>query len=72
MTENLAFNVETAWNHIRTQLNTDGISTREAFESLIETYVDERVNRGELDPDQNIDHIVESLKAKWDEWSEQL
>ena len=72
MTEFLSFNLNVAYAAIKNAAEAEPVTTKEAWDSYVEEYVNERVNWGELDPDQDTEQIIADLKAKWADYKENL
>jgi len=72
MTEFLTFNLNTAYNEIKEQAEREGITSNEAWDSLVENYINEKVGIGELDSDQDTQGMIDDLKGRFEVYKENI
>lgn len=72
MTEFLSFDLQQAYNEIKERAEAAGITDKEAWDSMVEDYINERLGVGELDKDEDTNAMIEDLKAKWPAYHENL
>lgn len=72
MTELLNFNLDDAYAEIKQQAQLQPITEKQAYNDFVEEYINEKVNLGELDSDQDIAAIISRLKDKWEDYHDNL
>ena len=72
MTTFLNFDQNQAYIEIKQNAENQGVSTQEEWDSLVEDYVLEKVDIGELDSDQDLEQLKQNLKLKFSNYKEQL
>ena len=70
--ENLEFNLAGALQEVRGRAEAEGALTQEEWNDIVDTYLDEKLSGGELDEDQDLAQIRESLYAKFDDFEDNL
>ncbi|MFH1171194.1 MAG: hypothetical protein V1778_01470 [bacterium] len=65
--ENLEFNLEEAFNEIRSRMKAEGAASREEYVDLIDEVLEEKREEGLLDDDFNFKEAHEALEARWNE-----
>jgi hypothetical protein len=72
MTENLSFDFNTAYNEIKERAEAEGVASKAGYDSIVEDYINEILGYGELDKDEDLEAIIEELKAMWLEYEKNL
>jgi hypothetical protein len=72
MTKFLTFDLNNAYSELKQKAELEAVTNKEAWDSMVDNYVMEKVDIGELDPDQDLQQIKENLKAKWPIYEENL
>ncbi len=72
MTEYLSFDLQQAYNEIKERAEAEPITGKEAWDSLVEEYINEKLDVGELDRDEDSQGMIEDLKSKWSEYEKNL
>ena len=72
MAEFFTFNINDVYAEIKKSAKNEPITNKEAWNSFVDQYVNEKVDIGELDPDQDIESIVENLQRRWPDYKESL
>lgn len=72
MTEFLSFDLNQAYNEIKENAEAQGIADQEAWDTIVEEYLEDKVSVGELDKDEEIEEFEEVLKAKWSEYEKNI
>ncbi|MBD3359585.1 MAG: hypothetical protein GF365_02660 [Candidatus Buchananbacteria bacterium] len=72
MTKFLTFDLNNAYSELKQKAELEAITNKEAWNSMVDNYVVEKVDIGELDPDQDLEQIKLDLKAKWPIYEENL
>jgi hypothetical protein len=72
MTEFLDFNLNESYAEIKERAQTMPVTSKEAWDDLVEEFVNEKINIGELDKDEDSQGIIENLKAMWPEYEKNL
>ena len=72
MTENLAFSLEEVFERICEEGLAAGVATEEGFHSLVEATIQDMVDHGEIDEDQNTEGYETVLKSRWPEFEQRL
>lgn len=68
--ENLEFNLEEAFNEVRSRMQTEGAMTQEEYLDLVDEVLEEKREEGLLDDDFNFKEAHEALEARWSEIEE--
>jgi len=72
MTEFLTFNLEQAYKEIKEQGQAQAITTKEAYDALVEDFINDKIDLGEIDSDQDTEQIINSLQSRWDDYHDNL
>jgi len=72
MTEYLSFDLQQAYNEIKERAEAEPITNKEAWDSLVEEYINEKLDVGELDRDEDSQGMIEDLKSMWLEYEKNL
>jgi hypothetical protein len=72
MTEYLSFDLNSAYNEIKERGEMQAITSKEEWDALVEDYVNEKLDVGELDPDEDTESIESQLKDMWLEYEKNL
>ncbi len=65
MKEFFTFNLKNAYIELRQKAELEAVNNKGAWDFMVDSYIIEKVNTGELDPDQDLEQIKLNLKAKW-------
>jgi hypothetical protein len=63
--DNIEFRLEDVFHEIVNRMESEGAYEHEAYMTLIDEVLEERIGSGELDADANIKNYVESLQLMW-------
>ena len=72
MTEYLSFDLQQAYSEIKERAEAEPITDKEAWDSLVEEYINEKLDVGELDRDEDSQGMIEDLKSMWLEYEKNL
>jgi len=72
MTEFLSFDLGQAYDEIKERAEAAGVTDKEAWDSMVEDYINEKLGVGELDKDEDTDAMIEDLRAKWPDYHDNL
>ena len=72
MTQFLDFNLNEAYTAIKENAEAAPVTTKAAWDEMVDDYITERLEVGELDVDDDTDAMIESLKAMWPEYEKNL
>lgn len=72
MVENLSYNVEDLYEEVAERAREAGVASEEAWNELVEEVLDEHVNWGEVDVDDDITGLREALQEKWKQFERGL
>lgn len=72
MVEMLSHNVEDLYDELCDRAAEAGVTTQEAWNELVEEILDEHLNWGELDVDDDVTGLREALQEKWTKFDEKL
>lgn len=65
--QNLTFNLDDVFKSILARMETQGTFTQEAYNDLVEEVLQEKLDIGELDPDDDTEEYEDQLRARWPE-----
>ncbi len=68
MTGFLSFNLQQAYEEIKAKAEAEGVKDNEAWDSMVEEYLNDKLSAGELHPDQNTEGFEAYLQARWNEY----
>ncbi|MFA5188051.1 MAG: hypothetical protein WC460_01670 [Patescibacteria group bacterium] len=72
MTEFLSFDLQTAYNEIKKRAEEAPVTNKEAWDEMVDDYITERLEVGELDLDNDSQGMIEELKSMWSEYEKNL
>jgi choline kinase len=72
MVEMLSYNIEDLFEEVSERARETGVTTEEAWNELVEEVIDEHINWGEMDIDDDVTAIREALQSKWEEFNRGL
>ena len=72
MTQFLGFNLNQAYAEIKEIAEAEGVTTKEAFVSIVENYLNDKLSDGELAIAQDTETMESQLKAMWTEYAKNL
>ena len=72
MAEFLDFNLNQAYAELKQRGEAQAVTAKEAWGSLVDDYILEKVDIGELDSDQDLEQIKLALKARWSDYQENM
>jgi len=72
MAENLSYNVEDLHTELVERAREAGVTTQEAWNEMVEEVLDEHLNWGEIDIDDDVTSIREALQSRWTQFDEGL
>lgn len=68
--ESLHFNLETIFQEVLKRREEQGAFDQEAYNQFVEDVLEEKLDRGELDDDSDIEQWTEQLQNRWQEVEE--
>ena len=71
MVEFLGFSVEDLSEEVVERARENGVASKEAWDELVEEILDEHINWGEVDIDDDVTAIREALQERWKAFEEQ-
>ncbi len=72
MVKNLLYTEEGLFREISARAESDGISSREEWDGLVEQFLQEKLDVGEFDPDENLEELEDTLKKRYEEYEQTL
>jgi hypothetical protein len=72
MTENLAFDPESLFQQVVERGRESGVAEQEAYDELVDDFVQEHVQVGEFDEDNDLPDLTEQLKTRWPDYKAAL
>ena len=72
MTEFLTFDLQRAYAEIKEGAEAEGVTDKEGWDSLVEIYLNEKLDVGELHLDQDTEGFEDNLKAKFIDYQANL
>lgn len=72
MVKNLSYTEEGLFREIRGRAEEEGISSREEWDVLVEQFLQEKLDVGEFDPDENLEELEDTLKKRYEEYEQTL
>jgi len=72
MTEFLTFDLNQAYAEIKERAEAAPVTDKEAWDSMVDDYITERQQVGELDLDEDSQGMIEQLKSMWLEYEKNL
>jgi hypothetical protein len=72
MTEFLAFDLSQAYNEIKERAEAAPVTNKEEWDEIVDDYIMEKLEVGELNNDDETDDMIESLKSRWSEYEKNL
>ena len=72
MTEFLSFDLQTAYNVIKERAEAAPVTDKEAWDEMVDDYITERLEVGELNKDDDSQGMIEDLKTMWSEYEKNL
>ena len=72
MVEYLAFDINSAYQEIKERAEAAPVTTKEAWDEMVEDYINEKLGVGELDKDEDTEGMIENLKSMWLEYEKNL
>lgn len=67
MDENLSFSPNEVLREAVTRMQEDGAFDRDAYNDLVDEIIEHKIERGELDVDEDTEEIKEQLRMRWSE-----
>ncbi len=67
MDENITFSLNHVFREIITRMEDDGAFSRAAYDDLVDEIIEHKIERGELDPDDDVEEYKEQLRHRWPE-----
>ncbi len=66
MTKFLTFNIDKAYQEIKERAEAEAVTNKNAWDSYVEEYINEKISVGELHPDTNNEECITNLKSRWE------
>lgn len=72
MTEFLSFDLNQAYNEIKERAEAAPVTDKEAWDEMVDDYITERLEVGELNKDDDSQGMIEQLKSMWTEYEKNM
>jgi hypothetical protein len=72
MTEFLDFDLNQAYDEIKERAEAAPVTSKEAWDEMVDDYITERLEVGELNKDDETGDMIEGLKSRWAEYEKNL
>lgn len=72
MTQFLDFNLNDAYAQIKELAEAEPVTTKEAWNEMVETYISDKIGIGEIDNDNDTEAMITQLKDMWPEYKKNL
>lgn len=72
MTKFLSFDLSDAYREIKERGEAEAIISQEAFSELCDEYINDKIDVGEIDRDDDTEGMIEQLKGMWPEYEKNL
>ena len=72
MTQFLDFNLNQAYAEIKENAEAEPVTSKEAWNDMVEGYINDKIDAGELDKDEDYETMIEELKSMWTEYEKNL
>ena len=72
MTEFLDFDLNQAYDEIKERAEAAAVTSKEAWDEMVDDYITERLEVGELNKDDETDDMIEGLKSRWSEYEKRI
>ena len=72
MTQFLSFDLNSAYAEIKERAEAAPVTDREAWDEMVDDYITEKLEVGELNTDEDTQGMIEQLKARWPEYEKNL
>ena len=72
MVEFPSYNVESLYEEVAERAREQGVASEDAWKELVEEILDERINWGEVDIDDDVTSMREALQEKWKQFEESV
>ena len=66
--QNQMLNEEQFFNQIKNRARGEGIASREEWDDIVEEMINERLNVGEFDKNEDLEGLKEALKTRHEEY----
>lgn len=68
MTEFLSFDLNQAYAQIKEMAEAEPVTSKEAWNDMVEVFINDKIEAGELDKDEDYEDMIEKLKNMWPEY----
>jgi acetyl-CoA carboxylase alpha subunit len=72
MVEFLSYSVDGLSEEVVERARESGVNSKEAWDELVDEIIDEHINWGEVDVDDDVNAIKEALEDRWKSFEEEL
>ena len=72
MTQFLDFNLNQAYAEIKENAEAEPVTNKESWDDMVEQYINDKIESGELDKDEDYEGMIENLKNMWPEYEKNL
>lgn len=72
MIENLSFSEDEVFERLVEEGLAQGVATEEGYHSLVESLLEDMLDFGELNDDQNLEGHETNLKTRWPDYRERI
>lgn len=69
---NLTFDLDALFRSIVSRMEEESTFTHEAYNDLVDEMIEDKIDIGEIDPDDDVEEYKEQLRARWPEAEESL
>lgn len=66
------FNEEQFFNQVKNRARAEGVASREEWDDIVEEMIDERLNVGEFDKDENLEGMKEMMQERYNEYEAEI
>ena len=66
------FNEERFFNEIKNNARAEGVASHEEWDDFVEEAINERLNVGEFDKDEDLEGLKESFRIRYNEYEAEI
>jgi hypothetical protein len=70
--ENLQFDLEGLYREIKERAFDEGALTREEWDDVVESVIEEHRGSGELDDNESLAEVIESMRARFEDFESEI
>lgn len=72
MTKFLSFNLNEFYNEIKEKGEAEAVTSQEAYDELCDEFINDKIDIGEIDRDDDTEGMIEKLKGRWPEYEKNM